>query len=422
MMVLSAFRRVADIARRAAGSKALWICVAVAVAAISFFAGAASNRHQIWPFGYGYYAGVLRLFGRPPPVDVSGPDSSVVGSTFHRMRTRLSPGIPEAQLEGIETEGHSFKFLHFGLASGELSFGAVDLNTGDVVLRRAGTVDKVNRATGLFRSQGDGKIYVSYVTVDAESCASLKLDEIELTDGAPLRQIPLFQSTCAKPPHVLYVSGGRIQIDSTGRLYLTVGDFGRGDLADDPATSFGKVFSGMPGEPFAVHSRGHRNSQGLLWDQEFSRLLATEHGPQGGDEINLILPGMHYGWPQETYGRKYRAASRKFVWSDTATYGRHDRYTKPLYSYVPSIGIGQIRKMPRDATEFAHWRGQYFVAGMAPRSRSLIRVVIDGDRVMVNEPLPLGRIRDFVFTETGVIVASRPDGLLIVRNEQDMVE
>ena len=422
MMVHSAFRRVAEIARRGAASTALWICVVVAVAAISFFAGAASLRHQTWPFGFGYYAGVRRLFTLPPPTEIGAPQASVVDSTFHRMRTRLFAGIAEGQIEGIKTEGRLFKFLHFGLATGELSFGEIDLDTGDVVLRRAGTVDKVNRATGLFRSPADGKLYVSYVTVDATSCASMKLDEIELTEGAPLRQIPLFQTTCIRPPRALYVSGGRIQIDSTGRLYLTVGDFGRGDLAEDPTTSFGKIFAGRPGEPFTVHSRGHRNSQGLLWDQEFSRLLATEHGPQGGDEINLIVAGADYGWPRETYGRKYPDLSARFVWSENATYGRHDRYTKPLYSYVPSIGIAQIRKMPRDASEFAHWRGQYFVAGMAPRSRSLIRVVIEGDRVMLNEPLPLGRIRDFVFTETGVIVASRPDGLLVIRNEKDMVE
>ena len=89
-----------------------------------------------------------------------------------------------------------------------------------------------------------------------------------------------------------------------------------------------------------------------------------------------------------------------------------------MYSYIPSIGIGQIRKVPRDSFEFPNWLGNYLVVGMAPRSLSLMRVVIEDNRVVVNEAIRLGRIRDFVVAPTGVIVASRIDGLLIVRRDR----
>lgn len=432
-------------ALRAATARRGWIGAIAIVAAASFFAGAHNYRHQNWPFGRGYYADLRKAVGLRPPsaalraqaeqrqaadgasaatprqsAKVEAKRDFAIATALHRVRARLFPGFPEGHIAPLGNQNGVFSFIHFAHETGELSLNQLHPEKNELTTRRLGVVAGVARGTDIFKAPDSGKIYVSYVTVDERSCASLKLDEVVIPESGSIEQRPLFQTECILPPYAIHHSGGRIQQDSTGRMFLSVGDFQRSHLVADDASSFGKIMAGRPGEGFSVYSRGHRNPQGLLWDADTQTLLETEHGPRGGDEINIIREGQHYGWPHETYGTNYKSDPEFLFLADvgTATYGRHDRYTKPMYSFMPGIGIGQIRKVPTDSFEFPNWLGNYLVVGMTPSLVSLLRVVIVDNRVVLTEAIRLGRIRDFVLTPTGVIVASRDDGLLVVRRDK----
>jgi aldose sugar dehydrogenase len=428
---------IASTLRHVATARRGWVGAIVVVAAVAFFAGAHNHRHQNWPFGQGYYAKLRKAVGLPPPAAVRRAQSAkqrrgesrlrtladgtrefILSTMVHRAKARLFPHFPEGHIAPLADKDGVFSFLHLA-RNGAISLNLLQLEKHELTTRQLGIVEGAHLGTDIFKAPDTNKIYVSYVTIDAKTCASLKLDEIVIQEAGAIEQRPVFQTSCTPPPYGVNHAGGRIQQDSTGRMFLTVGDFRKSHLAADENSSFGKILIGKPGEGFSIYSRGHRNPQGLLWDADTQTLLETEHGPFGGDEINIIRENVHYGWPHETYGTNYDADLEDTYLADVGvSYGRHDRYTKPIFSYSPGIGIGQIRKVPADSFEFPNWVGSYLVAGMAPRSLSLFRIVIVDNRVVESEAIRLGRIRDFVVAPTGVIVASRVDGLLVVRRDR----
>ena len=154
------------------------------------------------------------------------------------------------------------------------------------------------------------------------------------------------------------------------------------------------IFSGAS-QPTSVWSYGHRNPQGMHYDAVEDRLYATEHGPLGGDEFNLVIEGRNYGWPVIGYGVNYR--------SGTAIHsGTHaDGMEPPSHIWVPSIGISGMHFYGGRA--FPSWRGDLFVGGL--RGERLVRLRLDGSTVLQEETIvhSIGRIRD---------VREGPDGYL----------
>jgi glucose/arabinose dehydrogenase len=210
--------------------------------------------------------------------------------------------------------------------------------------------------------------------------------------------------------------GGRIAFDGAGHLFLSVGDRGAspsGDLERHPSqdrsnhqgtivrlTLDGGVpadnpFVGQPGVLPEIWSYGHRNPQGLAFDAATGSLWETEHGPRGGDELNLVLPGRNYGWPVITYGRNYSGTS---ITSETAREGME----QPVTYWVPSIATSGLLLYTGDA--FPAWRGNLFVGGLA--GEQLARVSLNGTAKAGEETLlrgVVGRIRD---------VRQGPDGFV----------
>lgn len=201
--------------------------------------------------------------------------------------------------------------------------------------------------------------------------------------------------------------GSRLAFDSEGFLFITVGDRQappRGDLEAHPAQDLsnhhgttnrihddGRIpddnpFVNESGARPEIWSYGHRNQQGLAIHPESGDIWATEHGPQGGDELNLIRPGLNYGWPVIGYGVNYR--------SGTAIHeGTHrDGMEQPANFWVPSIATSGLMIYTGDI--FPEWKGNIFVGGMA--GTQIARLTLDGQRVVSEETLVkgLGRIRD----------------------------
>jgi len=210
--------------------------------------------------------------------------------------------------------------------------------------------------------------------------------------------------------------GSRLAFDREGFLFISVGDRQappRGDLEKHPAQDLsnhhgtinrlhddGRVPADNPfvdsaGAKPEIWTYGHRNPQGLAFHPETGDLWANEHGPQGGDELNLIQKGRNYGWPVIGYGVNYGSGSA--IHDSTHREGME----QPVHYWVPSIATSGLLIYTGD--RFPAWRGSIFVGGLA--GEQLARLTMDGRRVADEESLVrgMGRIRD---------VRQGPDGLI----------
>jgi glucose/arabinose dehydrogenase len=206
--------------------------------------------------------------------------------------------------------------------------------------------------------------------------------------------------------------GGRLVFDREGRLFVTLGDrFSRKDDAQLGDNHLGKIvridvdgrapadnpFVGKPGFRPEIWSLGHRNVQGAALHPDSGDLWASEHGPQGGDEINRVLAGRNHGWPLLTFVRNYGTGTR------IGEEGPKPGFEQPLKTWVPtSIAPSGMAFLTSD--RYPGWKGSLFIGAL--RGEALIRLTLDGNRVVGEERL-LGslnaRIRD---------VRQGPDGWL----------
>lgn len=216
--------------------------------------------------------------------------------------------------------------------------------------------------------------------------------------------------------------GSRLVFDRQGRLYITMGDRQGGDsrpLAQDTSVLIGKVarinadgsipadnpFVGVAGARPEIWSYGHRNVQGADLHPGTGELWSVEHGPQGGDELNITRAGLNYGWPVISYGENYGGA--RMVESPV-----RDGMEQPLYYWDPVIAPGDM-DFYRGA--LFPWRGDLLIAGL--RSEALVRLDLDGERVVGEErfALGVGRIRDIAESEDGAlwIITDENNGRLL---------
>jgi glucose/arabinose dehydrogenase len=217
---------------------------------------------------------------------------------------------------------------------------------------------------------------------------------------------------------------GKIAFDRNGYLFLTLGDRQvppEGNLEAHPAQDLsnhhGKIvrlhddgrvpadnpFVTRAGARSEIWSYGHRNVQGLAIHPETGDVWTNEHGPQGGDELNLIQPGRNFGWPVIGFGVNYTTGFA--IHSGTHRQGME----QPVRVWVPSIGISGLMIYTGD--RFPQWRGNLFVGGMV--GQRLSRLTLDGQRVISEETLvqQRGRIRD---------VRQGPDGFIyLVTDDRD---
>ncbi len=293
----------------------------------------------------------------------------------------------------------------------------------------AGTDGQSFRVTDVLAEQvGDQyRIYASYhYWSEAKACHVLRVAALQLSfdelldDDAPAEWQTVHDTKPCLPIEIngkpfFYgnEAGGRMAVYDDERLMLTVGHqklhgmLGMPNHSQDPATSYGKIWLiDKAGDGAEIFSLGNRNPQGLFIDEK-RNIWSTEHGPEGGDELNLIEQGANYGWPLVTYGTGYG----KFEWGLSKTQGRHEGYTQPLYAWVPSVGISSLIRL--EGNGFPAWRGDLLVASL--NGATLYRVVLDGKRVVAVEPIKLGsRLRDLVETDDGRIMIWTDNDKIIV--------
>lgn len=253
----------------------------------------------------------------------------------------------------------------------------------------------------------NGWIYFSYAGPDESRFGTevgrARLQGTQLVDWQTLFRL---QPKSATGFHF----GSRLVFDRDGYLYITLGDRGerqRSQQLDDHAGSVirlhddGRVpddnpFVGRDDVRPEIFSYGHRNPQGAALHPQTGKLWLHEHGPQGGDEINVVRAGDNYGWPVISYGEEYGTDIP--VGEGTHKAGMQ----QPLYYWVPSIAPSGMAFYT--AERFPQWQGNLFVGSL--KFRLLVRLELDGERVVHEERLlrnELGRIRD---------VRQGPDGYL----------
>lgn len=283
-----------------------------------------------------------------------------------------------------------------------------------------------------------GQLFFSVVLPSKDnSCLALHAFKFDVVDSNN-DPIEIFKTPCIEDLLNPFLFGGRFA-NSKERLFLSIGDqrFDRsGFLKNTPIavseranlqSVFGTIIMFEKNySDYLIYSKGHRNVQGLYYSLDDKVLYASEHGPQGGDEVNIIRQGNHYGWPFVTFGKPYGWA---FSSSDPdpnslpgANYeeslnrvghfsGTHTGYTAPIFSWAPSQGAGAIFKV-QSSTALKDWKNQLLVVAMA--RTSIHRLVLDDDKVIFDEEIPVNfRVRDFVLQPDGALILSLDEGSLI---------
>lgn len=339
-------------------------------------------------------------------------------------------GVPQLKIQTILTGYEIIWGMDF-LPDGDLIFGE---KRGKLYRKSDDTVTEI---TGFpeVRSLGQGGlldirvhpdfsnngwIYASYSAANPGGGGQLKLIRFRITGNKVTNIEDLFSTNGSNTWNGHY--GSRIVFDKDRYLYLSVGEGGTGSYggpntinnnAQNPASSWGKIHRlrddgsvpadnpVLPGNsaPTSIFSYGHRNPQGLTIVVETNEIWEAEHGPKGGDEINIITKGANYGWPVYSIGLNYDGT---VISSGHSAAG----ITEPLYTWTPSIGICGIAFITSD--KFKSWKGNLLASGLA--SQELYRCVVNKNKITEEHVLlnNSGRVRN---------VKQAPDGSIYVSVE-----
>lgn len=214
--------------------------------------------------------------------------------------------------------------------------------------------------------------------------------------------------------------GSRIEFDDQGHVFFSIGD--RGDRDKNPqdiSRDCGKIyrlnldgsipqdnpFVGRNGAKEAIFSYGHRNPQGMARHPETGAIWTHEHGPKGGDEVNIIAPGKNYGWPVISYGVNYSGST----FTDLT---QKEGMEQPVYYWVPSIAPCGMDFVSGD--RYPDWKGDLLVGSLKYNYVELLR--LDGDQVVAREKIAedIGRVRNVKMGPDGYIYIG-VEGQAIVR-------
>ena len=256
--------------------------------------------------------------------------------------------------------------------------------------------------------ENNGWIYITYSSAEGEgdggntALARAKLSGNTLIDFEPLYKAEL---NTKKGQHW----GSRIEFDDAGYLYFSIGDRGNRDvnpqditrdmgkiyrLNDDGSIPESNPFVGTKNAKTAIYSYGHRNPQGMAKNPFTGAIWVNEHGPKGGDEINIIQKGKNFGWPVISYGINYSGTP----FTDIT---EKEGMEQPLFYWVPSIAPSGMAIVSSE--KYPNWKGNVLVGSL--KFQYLERLIIENEKVIKREKLfeDIGRVRNVVQAPDGYI-------------------
>lgn len=286
------------------------------------------------------------------------------------------------------------------------------------------------RAYSIAYDKTASRIYVGYtkfVNSEANRFAISAIPVNKVTLEATGKWETIFESQNFSSKLPSHGGGGKILINKN-KLYFSIGYYNvdgfpgenliNGKLvlpAQDNKSQSGKIFEiDLQTKIAKMKSWGHRNVQGLTMTESGS-LLATEHGPQGGDEVNLIEDGQNYGWPFQSHGTRY--GTYDFDWPEGSV-PDNQRIIDPVYAFVPSIGISPIHSI---VNFHKRWEGDLLVGSL--KAQSLFRLKFKDGRIIFSEPIWIGhRIRDMAEMQQKIVLLTDDSYLIVLTVEGDLLK
>ena len=260
------------------------------------------------------------------------------------------------------------------------------------------------------------KLYVSYIGKRKDSCYDLKIISTELNEIFLNFELFYQTSNCVNEnnDHGFWAhqgAGGRIVNLDNSNLLFTTGDFRNRPLSQNIKSDFGKILKiNIQNRKSEVVSLGHRNPQGLYYSKKFDFILSTEHGPKGGDEINInnkpLLKVKNFGWPISSYGKHYKKNYSEKILNDAPLNKSHKKFgfEEPIKYFDPSIGISQTISLNETDTEFLIGAmgneiadqdlGLHYIKLNEKRDK-----IIENDYFLLNE-----RVRDMIVSKDKKII------------------
>ena len=313
-----------------------------------------------------------------------------------------------------------------------------------LILPKLSIENELSRQYILDLKYDNNKLFVSFMSYNSNInfCDRLVVLEFSLRQESIISTRTVFLSTpCISQPEspVWTDAAGRIETDKTS-LYISGGMI----LNDLYSNSYPhprvKIFPVQPSTFLKAEkstnifgaiakvnlktllseklAKGLRGPQGLLWDSSRKILWETEHGPRGGDELNIIKPKFNYGWPFVTLGRPYAKQNLQGDNYFKTIYGKHPGYTPPVFSWSPSIGVSQLALIPQNSNFDKNLQGNLLVSSLKDQSLYSLKLGLNpGDktlRILYSERIYIGyRIRDVEIFH-GKIVLSTDSGEIIL--------
>ena len=245
-------------------------------------------------------------------------------------------------------------------------------------------------------------------------CIGIKVEAYKLDSNLQLHfSHVVYQSTLRSIKKTAFTQeGGGMTMDSLGNLIFAIGDFGyleEGFDISNNKNSFGKVFIYSPiTKNTNILAKGIRNTAGLYFDKTTKIIYGVDHGPKGGDEINVIRQGDNLGWPLSTYGTGYESQACADYFHGCS----HSAGKKPLFAYLPDIGINSVLVIPQSSS-FLNWKGDLIVGALS--QPNIMRLRLADGVVKYSESIPVytNRLRYLKLSPSGKLYGLADEGTLI---------
>ena len=362
---------------------------------------------------------------------------ATTGGAIEPIADRLLLATPRGRLATIDRD-REVTYLEGGVPMNEAGFLAHRMQEDPAIAQATFRVMDI-----LVRERADGlhDLFATHHFFNGR-CVLFRLSAttLHVVDGnvevSPTWRSIFDAKPCLVPPFFGNESGGRMLADGPDHLLVTVGHHGkdtafpaglRNRLAPDEerpppsqdlALHLGKVLRvDVVAGQAEIHTLGHRNPQGLARDAE-GNVWLTEHGAQGGDELNLIEPGGNYGWPEVSYGYQYPRMALK---PDERGAGHHEGFVAPVFAWAPSISASAI--IANNEAAFPMWRDDLLITSLWGRSHgySLFRVRHQARQVRYVERIEIGhQIRDLAHAPDGDLALLLDIGRLLLVRRSDV--
>jgi hypothetical protein len=272
----------------------------------------------------------------------------------------------------------------------------------------------INDIAVLSESASSARLLISYPRLNASrSCVEIAVDELALDRNRERARFVAqwFVSKPCVPVSAVQHTAGRFEVIDKNSVYLTVGDLGFTRIGDRKKRGdLGSVFR-LTARTAEKISQGHRNPQGIvLYNND--TLMVSEHGPRGGDELNIVKKGNDYGWPFVTYGQPYGAGD--YV-KPTKT-GTHEGFVKPITYWVPSIAPTELVQLPNQG--WGDWNSALVLGTL--REQVLVFIALNQKlEVTSTQQIDVGqRVRDLDVLSNGSLIMSTDAGNLITASKK----